>query len=78
MTAQHQCLDRQQERLDAQQKCMHEAGGIDDMQRDTFERAGLRIIDHIMVAGIGIDDAATARRNPLETILVERLQEDEN
>ena len=57
---------------------MHEAGGIDDMQRNTLQRAGLRIGDHVMVAGIGIDDAATARRNALETILVERLQEDEN
>jgi hypothetical protein len=34
VTAQHQRLDRQQERLDAQQQSVHQADAVDDVQCD--------------------------------------------
>ena len=39
--AQHQRLDRKQQRLDPQQHRMHDAGGIDGMQHKALERAGV-------------------------------------
>jgi hypothetical protein len=41
VSAQHQCLDRKQQGLDSQQHRVHEADGIDGMQREALERAGV-------------------------------------
>src|SRR6185312_15471310 len=69
VTAQNQCLDRQQQRLDPQQQRMHEPGRIDGVQGKALQGTGLGVGDDVMVVGIGIDDAATARRDALEAAL---------
>src|SRR6266436_5065190 len=74
MTAEYQCLDRQEQCLDAQQQRMHQSDAVDDMQDDFPARAGLLRNDFLVVAGIGVDDAAAARSHTFETALIERLQ----
>src|SRR5262245_2966843 len=78
MPAQHQRLDRQQQRLDAQQECMHKRGCIDHVQGNALQRAGLRVRDHVVIAGVGVDDATRARCHAFEAALVERLEKDED
>src|SRR5436190_17166570 len=53
---------------------MHQPHAVDDMQDDFPARAGLLCNDLLVIAGVGIDDAAAASRHPCETAVVERLQ----
>ena len=41
VSAQHQCLDGQQQGLNPQQQRVHEAGGVDDMQPEALQRTDL-------------------------------------
>src|SRR5438034_4532492 len=78
VTAEHQCLDRQEQCLDPQQQCMHQPHAIDDVQHNALTGAGVLCRNRFVVAGVGVDDAATTRRHPFETAFVERLQIDKN
>src|ERR1700681_291351 len=60
VSAQCQRLDWKQQGLDAQQHRVHEADGVDGMQRETLECAGLLRSDQLMVAGVSVDDAAAS------------------
>src|SRR5712672_395524 len=77
VTAEYQRLDRQQKGLDPQQQCMHQSDAVDDMQTDFPTCAGLLCDDLLVIAGVGVDDAAAAGRHAVETALVERLQKHE-
>jgi hypothetical protein len=57
VAAQHQRLDRQQQRLYPQQHGMHQPNGIDGMQPEAFRRAELAGRNQLVVAGVGVDDA---------------------
>src|SRR5258706_15045323 len=78
VAGQYQRLDRQQQRLDPQQQRVHQSDAVDDMQGDLAAGAGLLRRDFLVVAGVGVDDAAAAGRHPLEAALVERLQKHED
>src|SRR5207249_5114587 len=78
VTAQHQCLDRQEQRLDPKQQRMHQSDAIDDVQHDALTGAGVLCRNRFVVAGVGVDDAATACRHPFQTAFVERLQMDKD
>src|SRR5712675_1997942 len=57
---------------------MHQSDAIDDVQHDALTGAGVLCRNRFVVAGVGVDDAATARRHPFKTAFVERLQMDKN
>src|SRR5258706_15150831 len=57
---------------------MHEADGVDGMQHKTLECAGLLGSNPVVVAGIGVDNAATSRRNAIKAALIDWLQERQN
>ena len=63
MPAEHESLDRKHQRLDAQDHGMHEPDGIDRMENETPRGADVLRGDHIVVAGIGVGNAAAARRD---------------
>jgi hypothetical protein len=76
--AQNQRLDGKQQGLDAQQHRVHEADGVDGMQQETLECAGVLGSDAIVVAGIGVDDAARAWRDSFEPAFIVRLEKRED
>ena len=78
MTAQHQRLDGHQQRLDPQQQRMDQANAVHHMERDRTAGAGVLCRDFLVIAGIGVDDAAAARRHVGKTVFVEGLEEREN
>ena len=57
---------------------MHDADGVDGMQHQTLECAGLLRGDQVIVAGIGIDDTAASGRHAIKPPLINGLQEREN
>src|SRR5712671_4444433 len=57
---------------------MHEADGVDGMQHKTLECAGLLRSNQVVVAGIGVDDAAASGRNAIKAAFVDRFEEREN
>ena len=76
--AKHESLNRKQQRLDAQDQCMHEADGVDRMKGEAVHFAEISRFDQVVVAGVGIGDAATAGRHPVQPALVERLEKDKD
>src|ERR1700748_2432061 len=74
MSAQNQRLDRQQQRLDAQKQRVHQSDTIDHVQGDLPACARILCGNLLVIAGIGVDDAAAASSHPFETALVERFQ----
>src|SRR3954447_15108323 len=77
VAAQDQCLDRQQQRLNPQQQRVHETDAVDHVQPNRPGGTGLLGGYLVVIAGIGVDDAAAARGHAIETVLVERLHESE-
>ena len=60
--AEHQRLDRQQQRLNAQQQGVHKADGIDGVQGNPPNGAGLLLGDLLVIADLGVKYTAAARR----------------
>ncbi len=63
MTRKHQQLEGHEQRLDAQQDGVDKDHGIDRMQDEAAERAGLRGCDGVIVVGICVRKATAARRD---------------
>src|SRR4051812_47309361 len=78
VSAKHEGLDRKHQRLDPEDHGMHEPDGIDRMENEAPRGAGVLRGDHIVVAGIGVGDAAAARQYAIKPTGVERLEKDEN
>ena len=74
----HQGLDRQQQRLDAQDHGVNERHGVDHVQREPSARADVLRLQQLVIVAVGVGDAAAAGRNVLQSALVERLQEDQD
>jgi hypothetical protein len=56
-----------------------EPDGIHPVQNQTPCRAHVRRGGHeFVVAGVGIHDAAASRDHPIEPVVIERLEEDED
>src|SRR4051812_20223488 len=57
---------------------MHEPDGIHRVENDAPRSADVLRGDHIVVAGIGVGNAAAARQHAVEPTVVERLEKDQN
>ena len=74
MPSQDQGLYRQQHRLQAQDHGMDEPHRIDGMQEKCVQRANVLVLQRMVIAGIGIGDAAATRRNALKRAGENRLE----
>jgi CheY-like chemotaxis protein len=60
MSVENEGLEGKQQRLDAQQQGMHERESVDDVKRHASQRTSLRRDNLVVVAGIGVGNAAAA------------------
>ena len=60
MPAQDQGLDRQEQRLDAQDHGMHQADRVDGVEAEPVQGAEIRRLQCLVVAGIGVGDTTAA------------------
>ena len=72
-------LDRKDECLDPQEQGVHEPDGIHPVQNQTPCGAHVRGGgQELVVAAVGVDDAAAARGHVIEPAGIEGLEEDED
>ncbi len=57
---------------------MHQSNRVDRVQANPLQRAGIFFRDNLMIAGIGIDDAAASGGHSLHAALIDWLQEYQN
>jgi hypothetical protein len=76
VAAKHQRPDREQERLDPQDQCVHGPSGVDCVEHERAEGADLRVLPRVVIARAGNGHAAPALRQVAELARVERLHED--
>ena len=69
MPAEHQRLDRQQQRLNAQQQGVHKADGIDGVQGNPPNGAGLLLGDLLVIADSGVKYTAAPGVKSLKATL---------
>ena len=62
MPTEHEGLDGEHQRLDPQDHGMHKPNRIHRMENDAFDSADIAGLNQIVVAGIGVGNAAAARR----------------
>src|ERR1043166_8462328 len=74
MSAEHERLEWKHKRLQSQNQSMDQTKGIHDVKHQAPHSGGVFGNDHIMIAGIGIGDAAAARSYAIQATLVERLK----
>jgi hypothetical protein len=74
MSAEHERLKRKHQSLKSQDDRMHEREGIDRVQSGSPDRPSVARGDLVMVARIGIGDAAAAWSYPIEASFEERLE----
>ena len=67
-------LNGSNERLQPQDQGVHQPEGIHDVKSDAPHGAGVFRGDHVVVVGIGVGDAAAARRDAVQPACVERLE----
>src|SRR5207245_1155652 len=72
--AEHEGLERKDQRLQPKDDRMHERQRIDPVKDRPPHEAGTGRGDHVMIAGIGVGNAAAALGYTLKTSLVQRLQ----
>src|SRR5262245_9265078 len=73
--AEHEGLERQHQRLQPQNEGMYERTGVHRVKNYASEGAGVFCHDDVVVIGIGVGDAAAARRYIIDAAPVERLEE---
>jgi hypothetical protein len=74
MSAEHQILERQDQRLEPQNQCMHKRKRVHDVESEGPKKTGVFGDDRIVVVGIGVGDAAAAGRHSLEPPTVQGLK----
>src|SRR5580704_8748429 len=74
MSAEHQSLQRQENRLHTKDQCVNERYRIDDVQIDFLQRTDVLRFKFMVMIGIEIRNAAAARRNVVEPAFVERFE----
>src|SRR5690606_36137273 len=65
---------RQQDRLEPQNRRVHDPDRVDHVQADSCERAEIGRLQLVVIAGIGVDDAAAAGCQGVEAALEVRLE----
>ena len=78
MSAEHEVLERIHESLEPQNQGVHERERIDYMKSCTIQGASLFCRDFLVIVGVGVCDAAAARRHTIEPAFVEWLKFSEN
>src|SRR5918997_2560082 len=78
MPAEHQGLDRKHQGVDAQDQRVHQPDGVHGMKREALKSPDPRLGDLVVMAAVGIGDAAASRRDAVEAPFVKGLQEDED
>src|SRR5438093_12897254 len=74
VSAEHEDLEGQHQRLEAQNQSVHKCERVNNMKSDPPSGAGIFCDDRVMVAGIGISDATAPGRYIVDPTLVERLE----
>ena len=74
VAAEHEGLERKHAGLQPKEERMHQSQRIHRVEQHLLHCAGLFCFDHVVVAGIGVGDAAAARRHPLQPTFIKRLQ----
>src|SRR5579859_3711350 len=74
MSAEYQSLEWQDERLDSQQQGVHKREPVHGVQRQAAQRSGLGGDNLVVVARVGVGNAATAGRDVVEARLVQRFE----
>src|SRR6516164_1886492 len=69
MSAEHEVLERQNQRLKPQNECVHKRKRIDDVMFDGMKPTGVFRHDGVVIVGIGVGDAAAAGRHAIESAL---------
>src|SRR5712675_873718 len=78
MSSEHQCLQRQDNRLHTKDQRVNESYRIDDVQIDFLQRTDVLRFKFVVVIGIEICNAAAAWRNIVEHALVERFEKNQD
>lgn len=74
MTAEHQVLERKDQRLEPQNKRMDQCKCIHDMKNQATEKTGVLIGDDFVITRISISDAAAAGRHVIDSAFKHRLK----
>ena len=74
MPAEDEGLEGEQQRLHPQNDRVHESESVDSMKSEPPDRARTRRDNFVVIVGIGVGDAAAARRDPVEAAFVERFE----
>jgi hypothetical protein len=64
MSVEHERLEREHQRLQPKNQCVHEAKSVHSVKSDPLEDTRLFGRDHVVIVGIGIGDAAASCRDP--------------
>ena len=75
--AEHQGLERKQQRLQPQDQRMHKREGVNAVKHGRPQRASVFCDDGVVVVGIGVGNAAAARGHAIEPAFEERLEHEE-
>ena len=77
MSAEHQILERQDQRLEPQNQRMHKRKRVHDMESEGTQSTGVFGDDCIVIIGISISDAAAAGSYAVQSAFVQGLQSDQ-
>src|SRR5215469_4599102 len=69
MSAEHQVLERQDQRLEPQNQRMQKRERIHDVKREGMKKAGIFRDNGVVIVGIGVGDTAAAGRKAFESTL---------
>src|SRR3954453_2730379 len=74
VAAEHERLERQQQRLDPKEQRVYEAERIDGVKSDAAQRARILGNNNVVIVGIRVGDATASRSHTLESTLIERFK----
>lgn len=72
--AEHEGLEGKYQGLQPENQGVHECKGIHDVQRHAFQGTGLLCRNLVVIVGVGVGDAAAARRYPFKSALIKGLE----
>ena len=74
MTAEHQILERKDQRLEPQNKRMDQRKRIHDVKNQATKESGVFVGDDVVIARISVSDAAAAGRHVIDSAFKHRLK----
>ena len=76
MPGEHQGLQRQNQRLQANDQGVHQRDRVNDVKEQPPPGADILVGEKIVIVGVGIGDAQAPRWNTRKTTLIQRLEKD--